>query len=106
MEIRKADVTGHWVHSFEEDDENGIVYRPQGHKLPRARGRAALELKQDGTSRYIGIGRGDRPDVAEGTWTLEQEKGRPRIRICFTSGETMDLPVVSATTEKLVIAPE
>jgi hypothetical protein len=102
--IREADVTGHWVHSHEEDDENGTVYRPVGYKLPRARGRTGFELRQDGTCQYFGIGRGDDPEAIEGTWKLNKED-RPHIRMYFDSGETMDFPIVSANNKKLVVAP-
>jgi hypothetical protein len=101
----KADITRHWVHSQEEDTEAGMVYRPVEHELPAARGRAALKLNRDGTCQYYGIGRGDRPEAAPGKWTLE-EGDPPHIRVRFDSGEKMDLQIVSANRDKLVVAPE
>ena len=100
---RKADLIKHWVHSHEEDDENGMVYRPSGYKLPRARGRVGFELKEDGTCEYFGIGRGDKAESTACTWTLEPGQ-QPLIRLRFDSGETQTFPVVSVDGKRLVVA--
>lgn len=40
---------GRWLRSYEERVEGARVYRPEGTPLPPARGRAALEIRADGT---------------------------------------------------------
>ena len=60
-----------WVHAHEEDTDREMVFRPAEVELPPSRGRAAFELKRDGTFAESGIGPTDRPDAASGTWQLE-----------------------------------
>ena len=103
--IRKSDLNKRWVHSHEEDDEKGAVYRPSGYKFPRARGRVAFELKEDGTCEYFAIGRGDKSESTACTWTFETGT-RSLIRLRMDSGETLILPIVSVDADRLVIAPE
>ena len=72
-----------WRHSFEEDRESLVVYRPEDFPLPRARGRAGLELRADGTAVDWQIGPGDAGQPVEGRWVLE----RPgRLHLMFPSG--------------------
>ena len=100
--ISKAALSKRWVHSHEEDREGERVYRPSGFKFPRARGRVAIELKDDGTAEYVGIGRGDKPEGMPGKWTLETGP-REVIRLKLESGETMNLRVVSFESGRLVV---
>jgi hypothetical protein len=60
---------GRWVRSYEERAEDAQVYRPESFPLPPARGRAALEIRADGTfvDERIGPIEGTPPEI--GTWT-------------------------------------
>jgi hypothetical protein len=58
------------MHSFEEDRDGALVYRPAQHEFPRARGRAGLELLPDGTFIESRIGRGDANEKARGHWAM------------------------------------
>ena len=60
-----------WVHAHEEDTGRQMVFRPAEVELPPSRGRAAFELRPDGTFAESGIGPTDRPEPASGTWELE-----------------------------------
>ncbi|HWO12925.1 MAG TPA: hypothetical protein VNN80_25675 [Polyangiaceae bacterium] len=64
---------GLWRHSFEEDAAGVRVYRPAARDFPRARGRAGLELKPDGTFVELGIGRGDKSVASTGTWSVQND---------------------------------
>src|SRR5436190_5513794 len=59
-----------WVHAHEEDTDREMVFRPAEVELPPSRGRAAFELRPDGTFAESGIGPTDRPEPASGTWEL------------------------------------
>jgi hypothetical protein len=61
---------GRWLHSFEEGREQA-VYRPVGYPFPRARGRAGLEFRPDGTVVEWRIGPGDAGLPVEGQWVLD-----------------------------------
>jgi hypothetical protein len=65
---------GCWVHSHEEDAGGETVFRRPDHPFPRARGRAELELRPDGTyvERYPGPV--DVPEEATGRWLLEDDR--------------------------------
>ncbi len=73
--------TNNWVHSYEEDTENQVVFRPSTFNFPLRRGgRDGIDIKEDKTF----IQRGDFPaglanlgaddrysNYLEGTWNLE-----------------------------------
>ena len=87
-----------WVHSHEEDGPDTLVFRPADYAFPPSRGRAGLDLRDDGTYAESLPGADDRPAEAEGTWrlagrTLELE-GRSGGRV---------LEVVSAEPDRLVV---
>jgi len=70
-----------WIHSFEEDSEDGAVYRPPDFDFPLARGRKGLELKEDSEFIEYTIGRTDAPHGNPGRW---QPEGANRVRVTFT----------------------
>jgi hypothetical protein len=69
-----------WGHSFEEDTGGTTVYRPSEHVFPRARGRAGIEFRQDGTFVDWIIGPADAQTGINGHWQLE---GPGRVRISY-----------------------
>ena len=75
---------GHWRHSFEEDTPGVRVYRPASVELPRARGRAALEINPDGSFVEHGIGRGDASTDVAGAWSAE---GEHTLRISYGAAQ-------------------
>ena len=85
------DVTGHWVHSHEEDDGDELVFRPAGYGFPPARGRTALDLRADGTYTERAPGPVDVPVEHEGSWSLDGDRlvlaaADDRPRQAFTVG--------------------
>jgi hypothetical protein len=91
-----------WLHSHEEDSPGVEVYRPRDFPFPRARGRAGLEFRPDGSFVRIAIGRGDAREPHEGRWAMadpevvevREPRGGQRLRI------------VSLESDRLVLAPE
>src|SRR5581483_12273003 len=69
-----------WGHSFEEDQDDITVYRPAEFDFPRARGRAGIEFRSDGTFVDWEIGAGDAQNGVNGHWQLE---GPGRVRVFF-----------------------
>ncbi|MBT2511094.1 hypothetical protein J7I98_35795 [Streptomyces sp. ISL-98] len=64
----------YWVHSYEEDADGVMVFRPADYLFPPARGRRGLDFSEDGTFIDHPIGRGDAPGALTGRW--EQAEGR------------------------------
>src|SRR3954453_5706680 len=58
MAITEPPLAGQWMHSFEEDHGDVVVYRPATHDFPRARGRDGLEFAPDGSFTEWAVGRG------------------------------------------------
>lgn len=69
-----------WGHSFEEDRGDVTVYRPAEYEFPRARGRAGIEFRPDGTFIDWTIGPADARRPINGRWQIE---GRWRVRVSF-----------------------
>lgn len=69
-----------WIHSFEEDQNGIIVYRPVGYGFPRARGREGIEFRPDGMFISYEIGPTDASRGINGQWKIE---GSGRVRVSF-----------------------
>ena len=99
--MRADQVCGHWVHAHEEDTGEEMVFRRAGADLPPARGRMALELREDGTFAEAGLGATDVPEEATGSWALEGDT------ITLSEGAAQGVPrvvkVATADDERLVI---
>jgi hypothetical protein len=65
---------GRWVHAYEEDTSDELVFRPASHPLPPSRGRESFELRGDGTLVERAPGPADAPVEATGTWELRGDK--------------------------------
>ncbi|MGB9940935.1 hypothetical protein [Methanosarcina sp.] len=77
-----------WMHSFEEDTNGIIVYRPAEYEFPLARGRDGIEFRPAGVFIDWEIGRTDTLRGINGRWKLEgpghvhvsfEEEREPRI---------------------------
>jgi hypothetical protein len=100
--VRRECLHRRWVHAHEEDSDDVMVFRPAEHELPPSRGRAAFELRADGTFAEAGLGAADVPEEASGTWELEDGE-----RIVFSKGAAQGVPrvmkIVSCDGERLVV---
>ncbi|MBT2206488.1 hypothetical protein [Actinomadura sp. NEAU-AAG7] len=98
------DVTGAWLHSFEEDTETEAVYRPSGHAFrPARRPRRGLEFRPDGTFVERRAGPDDRRVGVEGHW---ERRGADRVAVSFPAGgrPPFEITVLSRTADRLTIA--
>ena len=91
-----------WVHVFEEDTEEGAVYRPAEDDIPLARrARERLELLADGSARVLEPGPDDRFVEQPATWS--EEKGGVVIR---KRAGAPPLRIVRQSSSRLVVRPE
>ncbi|MFI0405792.1 hypothetical protein [Actinomadura sp. 3N508] len=100
------DVTGAWVHAFEEDTPEGAVYHRDDpdHPFPPARRpRRRFEFRPDGAYIERRPGRDDRLNEVRGRW---EAQGTDRVAVTFPDGDgsPFTLTVLSRTPGRLVIA--
>ncbi len=71
---REALLKGRWVHSHEEDTDDEMVFRQEGHPFPPSRGRTSFELRPDGTYVETSPGPVDVPVESTGSWSLDGDR--------------------------------
>lgn len=100
-------LVGKWIHMFEEDTEQGAVYRRDKGEAPLSRRpRERLEIDQDGTARMLVGGPDDRPHAIPATW-IEKE-GEVIVRLAqpeskSKSAAVREYRVVEGSADRLVI---
>jgi len=57
-----------WIHSYEEDTSETLVFRTSAHSFPPARGRDGFEIRADGTFTLLGPSGNDRSTAVTGHW--------------------------------------
>jgi len=70
MTALEDDLMRRWGHSFEDDVNGLLVYRPADYDFPRARGRDGIEFQPGGVYVEWMIGPGDGRVGKPGTWML------------------------------------
>jgi hypothetical protein len=80
MNDLRPQLVGQWLHSFEEDEGDIRVYRPESFAFPRARGRPGIEFRPNGEFVDLSVGPADANLPALGSWDLE---GPGQIAIRF-----------------------
>jgi hypothetical protein len=86
------------MHSFEEDHDGVVVYRPADYPFPAARGREGMEFQPDGTYVDWTIGRGDAQTPQPGRW---QPAPGNRLQVSTASGHERILEVVRLEPDRL-----
>lgn len=102
MSIHGPELFQHWTHSYEDDREGVVVYRPADYDFPPSRGREGFELKEDGTCIRYAIGPADGRQTMEGTWELKG-KNELIVEIPGSSPSSFTLTILSATPETLTV---
>ena len=91
-----------WLHSYEENTVDEMVFRPASFNFPPARGRTGFELRPDQSLIEIGIGPTDRVEENPGKWKLERGN-----QLLFYSQSSRDptqvMQIVSVDEDRLVI---
>lgn len=97
--FHKEAIYGQWKHSFEEDDDEHIVYRPASFSFQRSRGRKELALLEDGKFVDTAPGPTDIPESLHGNWHLEAE----RLIVEYGNGQKAQFEIEDVSTDKLVL---
>ena len=88
-----------WVHVFEQDTPNGLVFRPADSDLPLSRRpRAGFELRADGSAVLISTGAADEPRTRTGSWT--EEAGTLIVR---ERDGRIEWRILEATPDQLIV---
>ena len=87
-----------WGHSYEEDHDDVVVYRPDDFDFPRARGRDGIEFQPDGSYKDWVVGRGDAREPRIGRWRLDSDG---RLRLEAAAGEERVIEVLQVTPDRL-----
>src|SRR5262245_61121659 len=101
------DLVGRWVHMFEEDTDQGAVYRRDRGDVPLSRRpRERLEINEDGTARMLVGGPDDRSKAIPGTWSAKE--GEVIVRLeppdsRAASVSAKEYRVVECSADRLVI---
>lgn len=96
------DIFKKWGHSFEEDTDDIVVYRPADYAFPLARGRAGIEFMPDGTFIDWGIAPTDAQQKIMGNWHII---GPGRIQISYEKNlrAPQNLEIVQCSNKELRI---
>ena len=89
-----------WGHSFEEDLEGVLVYRPADYDFPRARGRDGIEFQADNSYIDWVIGPGDARAPRPGTWQVADDG---RLHVTTAAGERRLVEVVRVAPDRLEV---
>jgi hypothetical protein len=98
-ERNAAALTGSWLHSYEEDEGDRVVFRPTSYDFPPARGRHGFELSSDGDVLRSGPGPDDRTQETRGRWKLEDGE----LRLDLAGGRSERYAVERAARDRLVL---
>jgi hypothetical protein len=94
------DIFRMWGHSSEEDTGGILVYRPAEYSFPRARGRAGIEFRPDGTFVDWVIGPADAQRPISGQWHIV---GPGQLQISFRGDAQRILEIVQCDARILVV---
>lgn len=94
--VDEPGLLGVWTHAHEEDHGEVQVYRPQGFRLPPARGRSSFTLLPDGLAATGVPGPDDRGRTSDGHWSLDGS-----LLTLSTGGNTAAYDVVAVAPDRL-----
>ena len=103
MPVDKAELTGTWVHSHEEDSAQQKVYRHDTFEFPPSRGRSGFELHVDGTMSEFGPDASDRTSSRPGRWEILPDQ-RVGMFAAGAAAPTRVLHIAAVSSDKLIVA--
>ena len=96
---RKENVTGTWVHVFEEDTPDGAVFKPEDADIPLSRRpRERVELRADGSAVLLAPGPDDRFVPQPARWS--DEGGAVIVR---DARDTVRMRIIKRSADRLVV---
>ncbi len=69
--VNRDDLVGRWLHVYEEDSDDLMVFRSDQASLPPSRGRNGIVLNADGTMQRLSPGFDDRTVEVDSKWKLD-----------------------------------
>lgn len=99
-----TDIQQKWIHSYEEDTATETVYRPEGYKFPRSRGRVGFELKANSELVENNIAPTDAITEEVGSWRLKtDESDNLQIELNPANASSRMLTIESVGKDRLVV---
>ena len=97
-------IEGMWLHSYEEDHDGILVFRPPSFDFPMARGpREGFRFDRDGKFIRYGIGPTDRGSSQAGTWRMSSP-GVIELRYPTSPSKPVFLKILACSTRVLEMA--
>jgi hypothetical protein len=98
-DLNVENLSGQWIHSFEEDTAAEIVYRPASFNFKRSRGRTDFVLNPNGKIINNSPGKTDLPEATAGDWHIEGE----HLILDYGQGSEESHRIKELTSEKLIL---
>jgi hypothetical protein len=93
-----------WLHSYEEDEGDIMVYRPNTYDFPPSRGRTGFALEEGGVLKQYDIAPTDGLEENVGKWTqLAKDKVRVQLEGNGQPSQDYTLHIVSVSAEVLKV---
>ncbi|MCC9137933.1 hypothetical protein ACFSKU_21180 [Pontibacter silvestris] len=70
-----------WLHSYEEDEGDTLVYRPNSYDFPPSRGRTGFALEAGGVIKRYDIAPTDGLEEQEGQWELDDKNNMVKVKM-------------------------
>jgi hypothetical protein len=92
-----------WKHSYEDNEGDVWVYRPENYDFPPSRGRAGFQLFADGRFVELAIAPTDGIEARQGTWTKGSSETQLQIRFANSPEHNFEMEVLEVQKNILKI---
>lgn len=99
LDIRVPDIYQKWIHSYEEDYDEYIVFRNSTYEFPPARGRVFFEFFEDGNLSYGNIELPTGNQEKNGSW----RKVSSDIIEVIVDKQNLKIQIINLSKDKLII---
>ncbi len=99
--ISQDEIYQTWIHSFEEDTPDIMMFRPSTYPFPPARGREGFTVASDGSFVWHAIAPTDGTTNRKGTWR-RTEPTKLEVKL-NESGQTFTLDIQAHDAQRLQI---
>ncbi len=99
LEVKVKEFHQKWIHSYEEDFDEYIVFRNSDFELPPAKDRVFFEFFLDGTLNYGSIEQNAEKQSKNGSW----KKISPNTIEVIVNRQTIKIQIINLEKDKLII---
>ena len=104
--FNEKDLLGTWHNSFEEQNGDTLVFRPDGYELPKSRGREKMEFQKNDTFVHYQIAPSDGFLKFKGTFTLKMDENELVLFYDDASDDTINhYRILLLSSKKLMLKP-